>query len=222
MVHTYKEVADAAKQEVCKAKSDAAEQVLQMQQELSDREKAVAAKEIRLNKIEADVEGEISIRVQRFITKKQKALDNDYKNKEKALDDKYNKMSSGYKTRYYLSLFYGILLTLIKAATSKVIRYEVIIFFKTLFNGLMIITQLSIDLGGCMAKVGDMIPQEYISLISHWLLQIITSGSIIVGVVILLCIGISKFGYVFKKYYADEVTVAFMLLILAVLVNYAD
>ncbi len=214
--------AESARQEASKAKRDADAKVRQMKTDLSDREKAADAKEARLNEIEADVEGEVEKRVLTLGSKKLNALEKDYKARNKALDDKYDKMTAGYKARYYMALYYGIVVTVLMAVLSEVFRNEVAVFFTTLFDGLLTIMQALIDLGGWVAKLGDMISQEIVAFIVHWLLQIVITGGVGVLIVVLLMMALLKFIEVFKEHFADELTVAIMLLILAVIVIGAD
>ena len=214
--------AESARQEADRAKRDAAAQVRQMRQDLSDREKAATAKEARLNEIEADVEGEVGKRVLDLGTKKLNALENDYKAKNKALNDKYDKMTASYKGRYYMALYYGIVVTVLMAVFSDTFRNEVGVFFSTFYEGVFTIGQGLIDLGGLVAKLGDMIPQETVAFIVHWLLQIIVTVGSIAGLIMLIVWGIKKFVAFFKEHYADELTVAVMLMALAVIVVGAD
>lgn len=210
--------AESARQEASKAKRDADAKVRQMKEDLSDREKAATAKEARLNDIEADIEGEVGKRVLDLGTKKLNALEKDYKAKNKALNDKYDKMTAGYKGRYYMALYYGIVVTVLMAVLSEVFRNEVAVFFTTLFDGLCTIGQGLVDLGGLVAKLGDMIPQETVAFIVHWLLQIIVTVGAVAGLMFL----IAKFIVFFKEHYVDELTVAVTLMALAIIVIGAD
>jgi len=185
--------AESARQEASKARRDADAKVRQMKEDLSDRERAATAKEHRLNEIQADVEGEVGKRVMDLGTKKLNALEKDYKAKNKALDDKYDKMTASYKGRYYMALYYGIVVTVLMAVLSETFRNEVTVFFTTLFDGLFAIGQGMIDLGGLVAKLGDMIPQETVAFIVHWLLQIIVTVGAIAGLLLLIAWGVSKF-----------------------------
>lgn len=214
--------AESARQEASRARRDADAKVRQMKEDLSDRERAATAKEHRLNEIQADVEGEVGKRVMDLGTKKLNALEKDYKAKNKALDDKYDKMTASYKGRYYMALYYGIVVTVLMAVLSETFRNEVAVFFTTLFDGLFAIGQGMIDLGGLVAKLGDMIPQETVAFIVHWLLQIIVTVGAIAGLLLLIAWGVSKFVAFFKEHYADEMTVAIMLMALAVIVIGAD
>lgn len=214
--------AESARQEASRARRDADAKVRQAKENLADREAAATAKENRLNKIEADIEGEVGKRVLDLGTKKLNALEKDYKAKNKALNDKYDKMTAGYKGRYYMALYYGIVVTVLMAVLSEVFRNEVAVFFATLFEGLYTIGEGLINLGGLAAKLGDMIPQEVVAFIVHWILQIVvTVGAI--GILFFLIIwAISKFVDFFKEHYADELTVAVMLTALAVIVIAAE
>ena len=214
--------AESARQEASRARRDADAKVQQMKQNLSAREKAATAKENRLNEIEANVEGEVDKRVMDLGTKKLNALEKDYKAKSKALNDKYDKMTASYKGRYYMALYYGIVVTVLMAVLSETFRHEVAVFFSTFYEGVFTIGQGLIDLGGLVAKLGDMIPQETVAFIVHWLLQIVVTVGAVVGLIFLIVWGISKFVAFFKEHYADEITVAVMLMALAVIVIGAD
>ena len=221
-VSAYKADAENARSEANQARRDADAKVRQMKQDLSDREKAADAKEARLNEIEADVEGEVGKRVDNLSTKKLNALEKDYKAKNKALNDKYDRMTTGYKGRYHISLFYGILVTVLMGGISDTFRSEVSTFFVNLFYGLAEIVSGIWNIGGFVAKLGDMLDSGIVGAIIHWILQLVVSvggGALLVALAIN---GIVKFKEFFKKNYADEITVLVMLMALAVIVICAD
>ncbi len=213
---------ESARQEASRARRDAEAKVRQMKVDLSDRERAATEKEARLNDIEADIEGEVGKRVLDLGTKKLNALKKDYKAKNKALNDKYDKMTAEYKTRYYLSLYYGIVVTAFMAIVSDAFRSEFATFFIKLFEGFSELVMGIWNLGGFVAKLGDMIPHEIVAAIVHWILQLVISIGGGALLVILAINGFIKFKDVFKKHFADEITVAIMLLILALIVIGAD
>lgn len=208
--------------EASAAKAEADKQVRDMKSALASREKAVDAKEKRLNDIESDVEGEVGKRVLELGTKKLNKLEKDYKAKNKELDDKYYMMTAGYKMRYYMSLYYGIVITVLTAAFSEVFRKEFITFFSKFFEGFAELVMGVWNIGGFVAKLGDMIPQETVAFIVHWLLQLVISLGGGFVLVILAINGFVKFKDMFKEHFADEITVAVMLLILAIIVFGAE
>jgi len=221
-VSAYKADAESARKEADKAKTDADAKVRKMQKDLSDREKAADAKEKRLNDIEADVEGEVGKRVLELGTKELNKLEKNYKAKNKELNDKYDLMTAGYKMRYYMSLYYGIVITVLTAAFSEVFRKEFITFFSKFFEGFAELVMGIWNIGGFIAKLGDMIPQETVAFIVHWILQLVVSFGGGFVLVILAINGFMKFKDMFKEHFADEITVAVMLLILAIIVFGAD
>lgn len=211
-----------ARKERDRAHDEAERRIREMKESLSSREEAARAKEARLNDIEADVEGEVGKRVSELGAERLDSLERDYKSKSKALDERFNKMTAGYKGRYYMALYYGILVTVIMAVISETFRTETLSFVSTVAKGMITIGDGLISLGGIVARLGDKIPQDVIAFIIHWLLQIAVTGGSIFGIVLLIVWSANKFIGFIKNKFADEMTVSIMLMVLAVIVICAD
>ena len=72
------------------------------------------------------------------------------------------------------------------------------------------------------AQVGDMIPQPTVSAIVHWLIQIILVVGVAVGVGFLLFIGGEKLYSGYKEHFADQISLAELLISFAVVVFFAE
>ena len=186
------------------------------------REKDMAEREAHLKEIEADVEGEVSRRVAGITAEKEISLKSAYDARNRALDDKHRKMIAGFKTRHYMVLGYGLLITVLEAIKSTAFRSEFAFFLESIFLGIKGIFTFLWDLGGLAAGLGDMIPQETVGTIVHWILQVAVSCGALVGIGY-LCFQVFRIMKgLFKKYYKDEITVTAVLVIVAVAVVFAD
>lgn len=206
-VQAYKDDAELARKEAEKSKADADSKVKKMKSDLEAREKAADEKEALLN----DMDGEAGRRARKL-----------YNDRKRNLDHKYQIMTAGYKGRYYMSLIYGIFITILMAARSEIIINEAAIFFSTIYDGLKTAGLSLIELGGSAAAFGDMIPQKIIAFIAHWLIQLVVSGGIGIAIVFIICMGTGKVVEIFNDRFADEKTAFFVLMGLAVIVIYAD
>ena len=202
------------------AKCDA--RIQQIKSELSEREKAADEKEKRLDQIEADVEGEVDRRLKKVVSDKKDELNKEYSDMKENLSCTYKEMTVLYKTRYLISIFYGVTLTVLLAGYSETIRSEVVTFFKT-FGDVISALFLGIwDLGGFIARIGNLIPQETVAVIVRWLLQfcitIVFLGGIAFGLYC-VCICLKT---IFDNTLSDELTALVALGDLAVIVTGAD
>lgn len=185
---------------------------------LCAREKAVDRMDARLKNEKADFDGTVKRKTEEIAH----TFERDYDARKRVLDDRYRKMTAGYKTRHYMALGYGYLITVLLGVTSATVRHEFAFFFGCVFEGIKVIFTILLGLGGLVARLGDLIPQVTVATVVHWILQVavpcgVTAVAGYFGYKGATCI--KKF---FKRYYADEVTVSAVLCIVAVAVVFAD
>jgi hypothetical protein len=90
-------------------------------------------------------------------------------------------MVEGYKGMVRFTLFYAIITIVIMAIRTEVIREDFVEFLHIIWNGIMTVFEWSKIAGLFVAQLGDMIPNEIVSLIVHWILLIIVCVMIIGG-----------------------------------------
>ena len=214
MVRNYKEDAEKARIEANKAILDADERVWQVE----EREKAVVERETILSDIEAEVKNRALV----LTDQKIKDLKKDYDLKNDDLKKQYESMTNGYKGRYYMSLYYGIVVTVLMALMSGTFRKETTVFFTVFFDGLLVLCQGIGHLCEWIGTLGDKIPQKVIAVIVHWVLKTGIGAVAFVGICFFIIWCVSEFVKFFKEHYADEKTAAIMLMTLAVIVICVD
>lgn len=147
----------------------------------------------------------------------------DYEAKTQTASAKYDTMVATYGGLLIGLSLYGLLITIFTAVRSEAFVSHFKTFFTVLWHGITYIIDKLIQLGLFVARLGDMIPQDIVSFIVHWLLLIVVVGGIGIGAVVLLFIGFGKVA----EFYADNefldgITLAVALISLAIIVFFAD
>ena len=95
-------------------------------------------------------------------------------------------------------------------------------FFSTIFGGITTIKDWIWTVATFVAKLGDMIPHDIVSVIVHWILVIIVVAGISGGLGVLAFRSCKKYLDYFKKKQADEISVFVVLITLIIVVFMAD
>ena len=158
------------------------------QSELDDRENEIRRKEGELE-IEIDKEAENRIIDARH------DLEDEFKRKEehiwqmslareRATADKYKKLTVRYQVEFTIILFYGVIVTALKAITTPEMMADAIQFFVNVWNALVGFVVSVIGFGHAVANVSKFIPNPTVAGIVFWVLQILISV-IAIGIVFL-------------------------------------
>ena len=144
------------------------------------------------------------------------------KNEIDALRGKYEAKKSMYNGLLVGALLYGLLVTVFEAIRSDVFMSHFKAFFLGVWEILAGWFKLAFMLADTLSQLGDKIPQPIVAFIVHWLLYVLGAGVVIgtvgfgVGWVLLRVIDF------YQEKMADEFSLAFTLVSVAVLVFFAD
>ena len=215
--------------EIAKVKQDieARESAVSGREEgVGQREILVSIKEHNIdteikNKALAMVEAEINV-LASAASKERKELAEAYKIKSRKLRRRYDAMMAGYKGMVRFTLFYAIIITVIMAIKTEVIRTDFMEFIHMIGNGIMTVFEWSKRAGLFVARLGDMIPNATASIIVHWVLCIIVCVAIIGGIGASVVVLGRKYVCFFRKRQADTISVYVALFILAITVFMVD
>ena len=163
------------------------------QSELDDREAEIKRKECELTK-EIENEAEIQISDLRFI------LEEEYKRKEEHIwqqsltrervcADKYKKLTIRYQAEFTIILFYGVIVTALKAIATPEIIEDVINFFSFWWKALVDFVLNVIGFGHSVAKLSEYIPNPTVASIVFWMVLILIAG-IAIGIVFLTILSV--------------------------------
>ena len=163
------------------------------QSELDDREAEIKRKECELTK-EIENEAEIQISDLRFI------LEEEYKRKEEHIwqqsltrervcADKYKKLTIRYQAEFTIILFYGVIVTALKAIATPEIIEDVINFFSFWWKVLVDFVLNVISFGHSVAKLSEYIPNPTVASIVFWMVLILIAG-IAIGIVFLTILSV--------------------------------
>jgi len=172
-------------------------------------------------KATAMVENQISKLNNQYHNKRQ-SLENDYEYKDYELERKYRNMTAGYKGAVFFILLYSILVTIITAWKTEVFAMDFIMFFSTIFKGMVTMKDWIWTMATFVAKLGDMMPYDTFSAVVHWILVVVVVAGVTGGLGILAFLICNKYYGYFRKKQADEISVFVALITLIIVVFLAD
>ena len=158
------------------------------QSELDEREAEIRRKEGELE-IEIDTEAENRIVDTRHdleaeFKRKEEHIWQMSMARERATADKYKKLTVRYQAEFTIILFYGVIVTALKAIATPEIMADAIQFFVNLWNALVGFVESVIGFGHKVANISGFIPNPTAASIVFWVLMILIAG-VVIGIVFL-------------------------------------
>ena len=145
-----------------------------------------------------------------------------YLDQKKELDRKFKAQTASYDSFLLGLLLYGVLTTVFTAVRSEAFVSDFKTFFKVVWGFLLTCFGWLENGANFMAQIGDKIPQEIVATIVHWLLWFIVLFGVGIGAVVLLLIGIAKLVKWYAEEYADNTSLGFALVSLALSIFFAE
>lgn len=183
-----------------------------------EKEKALKKENERLIGLEEEI-NKTKANLQKTIKDKADELS---ENKRKELEKEYSLKTASYGVVLLGCLLYSIVTTCFTAVRSEVFVSD----FKAFFTGIWGFIAKGAELlraGADMAsRLGDMIPQEVIAMLVHWILWLIIVIGVVVGIGIFVFIAVKKLYFMYKDNYADNISLVFLLLSLSILIYFAE
>ena len=190
--------------------------------QLSTREKMISQKETEADRRAKSQDVEITKLADERIQCQMGQMKKKQRSKEAALLRKFQAMRNKYATITFLSITYGILITIFKALKTDTISEDVAAFRNTLIKTLETLWERSVKAGECVALLGDQIPNQIIANVIHWLLFMLTVVLILGGIGALIILPAKAYIAYFKAKRADEITALAVLMDLGVTVFLSD
>lgn len=201
-----------------RAEAEAMTEVSAVKKEYARKEQELARTQAEANKARIDAEDTrshqkelVKEKAQQMYDNRRKSLESAYKGKRMALDGVF-----------LGSLAYGVLCTIFTAVRSECFVSDFKAFFGTIWAFLLTALEKLLQLANWASQVGDMIPQEIVAFIVHWLVLIAVVVLVGGGAVVLLLIGGAKVYTFYAEDYADTTSLAVALASLAVSVFFAE
>lgn len=189
------------------------------QEELDIREADIKQQERELT-IEIEKEAEILTEGLRFdlvadFEQKNNDRDREYKMMERELSNKYRKLTVRYQTEFTIILFYGVIVTTLKAIATPEIMEDVLQFLVHWWQALVDFVMSVIGFASTVANLSRFIPNPTAASIVFWVMLILIAG-IAIGIVFLtiLSVIITYLRYVKAKQF-DRYTVIAVITALA-------
>lgn len=217
------------KQDKLNAEQEAMTEVSAVKEECAKRERIAESKaqeadrlKSHLKAVEADLSGQIDKKAQNLVESKLNALHGVYEAKQRSLDRKFKAKTASYDSCMLGLLLYGVLTTVFTAVRSEAFVSDFKTFFKVVWGFLLTCFGWLENGANFMAQIGDKIPQEIVATIVHWLLWFIVLFGVGIGAVVLLLIGIAKLVKWYAEEYADNTSLGFALVSLALSIFFAE
>ena len=172
----------------------------------------------RAERMEQDAEA-VMARQQAIIRANAEAMSKAERNN---LECRYKAKIAGYEGILLGSLLYGTLCTIFTAVRSEVFISDFKTFFLTIWSFIQLCAEEVIKGAKWAAQLGNMIPQQTISATAHWLIQIILVVGVAGGAGFLLFIGGENLYNGYKERFADQISLAELLISFAVVVFFAE
>ena len=189
------------------------------QEELDIREADIKQQERELT-IEIEKEAEILTEGLRFdlvadFEQKNDDRDREYKMMERELSNKYRKLTVRYQTEFTIILFYGVIVTALKAIATPEIMGDVIRFLVHWWQALVDFVLNVIGFAHTVANLSRFIPNPTAANIVFWVVLILLAG-LAIGIVFLtiLSVILTYVRYVKEKQF-DRYTVIAVITALA-------
>ena len=162
---------------------------------IEGREAELDEREVEIRRIEGELETEIDKEAEKRITDARCDLEEEFKHKEEhiwhmsqlreqATADKYKKLTVRYQAEFTIVLFYGVIVTALKAISTPAIMEDVIQFFAHWWQALVDFVVGVIGFGHKVANISGFIPNPTAASIVFWVLLILISV-IVIGIVYL-------------------------------------
>jgi len=211
------------------ARQEAMTEVSAVKEECAKRERIAESKaqeadrlKSHLKAVEADLSGQIDKKAQNLVESKLNALHGVYEAKQRSLDRKFKAKTASYDSCMLGLLLYGVLTTVFTAVRSEAFVSDFKTFFEVVWGFLLTCFGWLENGANFVAQIGDKIPQEIVATIVHWLLWFIVLFGIGIGAVVLLLIGIAKLVKWYAEEYADNTSLGFALVSLALSIFFAE
>ena len=158
---------------------------------LEGREAQLDEREAVIKRKEGDLETEIETEAEKRIFDARYKLNEEHKRKEEhiwhmsrlreqATEDKYKKLTVRYQAEFTIILFYGVIVTALKAIATPEITADAIQFFVNLWNTLVGFVVNVISFGHTVAGISQLIPNPTVAGIVFWVLLVLISAVAIV------------------------------------------
>lgn len=202
------------------ARQEAKAMIEGVKREYSEKEKELAHTQYEADSARNEAEA-LKKRQNELIKTKAKEM---YQNTEKSLKTAYKAKEIALEGAFFGSLAYGVLVTVLTAIRSKAFLSDFEGFFLTVWNWATAYIDFALDGAKWASQLGDMIPQEIVAFIVHWLVLIVVLLLLVGGMGALLCFGVVKLftGYTKKLEFADDWSLLVFLVSLALSIFFAD
>lgn len=172
----------------------------------------------RAERMEQDAKTAMA-RQQAIIRAKAEAMSRDERN---SLESRYKAKIAGYEGIMLGSLLYGTLCTIFTAVRSEAFISDFKAFFVTIWSFIQLCAEEVLKGAEWAAQLGNMIPQPTIATIVHWLIRIAVVVGVTGGAGVLLFISGEKLYNGYKEHFADQISLAELLISFAVVVFFAE
>lgn len=197
---------------------EAENMVLGVKSEYERKARELAGQQSRAEQREAEAE---SLKICLQATVRAEA-ENMSKSRRKSLENEYQAKKAGYESVMMGSLLYGVLCTVFTAWQSEMFVGDFKAFFVAIWSFLCLCAEKLLEAANWASQLGDKIPQPMVAVTVHWVILIAVVLLVGGGAVFLLFLA-GNYAYVhYKDGYSDTISLAVILISLAVAVFFAE
>lgn len=202
------------------ARREARASIEGVKREYAEKEKELAHTQYEAEGARSEAEA-LRKRQNELIKTKAKEM---YRNTEKSLKTAYKAKETALEGAFFGSLAYGVLVTVLTAIRSKAFVSDFKGFFMAIWKFVQVFSDFALKTANWASQLGDMIPQEIVAVVVHWLLLILVLVLLCggLGVLIIICIAKLFTGYTEKLDFADDWSLLVFLVSLAFSIFFAD
>lgn len=202
------------------ARREARASIEGVKREYAEKERELAHTQYEADSARSEAEA-LKKRQNELIKTKAKEM---YQSTEKSLKTAYKAKETALEGAFFGSLAYGVLVTVLTAIRSKAFVSDFKGFFMAIWEFIQWFTDFALKTANWASQLGDMIPQEIVAFVVHWLLLILVlivlCGGL--GALVILCVVKLLTGYTEKLEFADNLSLLVFLVSLALSIFFAD
>lgn len=183
---------------------------------LSEEQAELREQEVRW--LKENIEKEVNSRAEAKIREQKAQQEKGYQLTMKLLEERFQAKEACLHLAFIVSILYGVLVTVLMAIGSERVISDFKAFFVGLGTFVAWIWDKGIEAAIWASQVGNMVPQEILGTVLHYLLLVVVFLLIVGGSFSLLVFGAYKLVKYYWENYADMISLAVCLVSLAVIV----
>lgn len=146
----------------------------------------------------------------------------DYDRALKQLDVKFKKRTAAYEGAFVGFVAYALLITVFMAIRTQSFVDDVVIFFQTIWEGILDVLNGILYIGKQVATLGERISNTTASAVLHWVLLIGMIVILVLGIIAVVWLAVKWISSIYKRYCWDGISVMVAIISVALVIFFGD